>query len=152
LNVCMKERTQRRSNDLEQNTEKRKKLRGSCTYIQPESNSLGRYLVPRSTCEILSASTCAVTTARICKRRLCYRKQNGLSDHATKNLASAWICERKISLQNKNKSQWSWHTESCFDLSDDDSQLANYQKKPSQMYPWWASLISHAENFREKQQ
>ncbi len=92
-------------NDLEQNTEKRKKLRGSCTYIQPESNSLGRYLVPRSTCEILSASTCAVTTARISKRRLCYRKQNGLSDHATKNLASAWSCERKISLQNKGKSQ-----------------------------------------------
>ncbi len=77
----MKERTQRRGKDLEQNTEKRKKLRGSCTYIQPESNSLGRYLVPRSTCEILSASTCAVTTAQICKRRLCYRKQNGLSDH-----------------------------------------------------------------------
>ncbi len=100
LNVCLKERTQRRSNDLEQNTEKRKKLRGSCMYIQPESNSLGRYLVPRSTCEILSASTCAVTTARICKRRLCYRKQSGLSDHATKKLASAWICQR-----NKNKSQ-----------------------------------------------
>ncbi len=104
LNVCLKERTQRRRNDLEQNTEKRKKLRGSCRYIQPESNSLGRYLVPRSTCEILSGSTCAVT-ARICKRRLRYRKQNGLSDHATKNLASAWICERKILLQNKNKSQ-----------------------------------------------
>lgn len=121
LNVCMKERTQRRSNDLEQNTEKRKKLRGSCTYIQPESNSLSRYLVPHSTCKksfqlplvqsLLHGSakedyaTGSKTVSAIMPRRILhphgsakgrfhYRTKTSLSDHGIQNLAL--ICQTMI--------------------------------------------------------
>jgi len=129
LNVCMKERTQRRSNDLEQNTEKRKKLRGSCTYIQPESKSLGRpwFRVPPAKSfqlplvqSLLHGSAKedyaneTKRSQRSCHEGSCIRMDLRKEDFTT---------EQKTSLSE------SCHTEFCFDLSDDDSQLADYQKK-----------------------